>query len=148
MESFKKNCATCHGTAGEGLANIAPPLAGSEWVTDKDMSVPIRILLDGMSGPLSVAGKRYAPPEYSGAMPGLRNTIEANNGGIAAVLTYIRNSWGNKAGAVTVEDVAAVRKTTVQRRQPYTENELRETKTATQPASVRKSNAQKVPQMR
>jgi glucose/arabinose dehydrogenase/mono/diheme cytochrome c family protein len=148
MESFKKNCATCHGTAGEGLTNIAPPLAGSEWVTAKDVSVPIRILLDGMSGPVSVAGKRYAPPEYNGAMPGLRNNIEANNGGIAAVLTYIRNSWGNKAGAVTVEEVAAVRKATAQRRQPYTEIELRETKTATQPASVRKKNEQKEPHMR
>jgi hypothetical protein len=101
-----------------------------------------------MSGPVSVAGKRYAPPEYNGAMPGLRNNIEANNGGIAAVLTYIRNSWGNKAGAVTVEEVAAVRKATAQRRQPYTEIELRETKTATQPASVRKKNEQKEPHMR
>jgi mono/diheme cytochrome c family protein len=128
MESYKKNCATCHGGVGEGLPNIAPPLAGSEWVLQKDASVPIRILLDGLSGPVTVSGKRYAPPEYNGSMPGLRNNIEANNGGIAAVLTYIRNAWGNKAGAVTVEEVAAVRKATAQRQQPYTENELKEPK--------------------
>jgi hypothetical protein len=96
-----------------------------------------------MSGPVSVAGKRYAPPEYNGAMPGLRHNIEANNGGIAAVLTYIRNSWGNKAGAVTVEEVAAVRKATAQRRQPYSEKELRGTKTGTKPDTSRKSKAQK-----
>jgi glucose/arabinose dehydrogenase/mono/diheme cytochrome c family protein len=143
MESFKKNCATCHGTVGEGLANIAPPLAGSEWVINKDVSIPIRILLDGMSGPVTVGGKRYAPPEYNGAMPGLRHNIEANNGGIAAVLTYIRNAWGNKAGVVTVEEVAAVRKATAGRRQPYTEKELRETKTETKPDTSRKRKAQK-----
>lgn len=121
---FKKFCATCHGSAGDGIANVAPPLAGSQWVLQKDASVPIRILLDGLSGPVDVAGKRYAPPEYTGTMPGLRNNIETNNGVIASVLTYIRKSWGNKAAAVTVEDVANVRKQTLQRQQPYSAAEL------------------------
>ena len=57
-------------------------------------------------------------------MPGLRNNIEMNNGTIAAVLTYVRNAWGNKSAAVTVQDVAAVRKETAQRQQPYTASEL------------------------
>jgi glucose/arabinose dehydrogenase/mono/diheme cytochrome c family protein len=122
--TFTKVCATCHGATGDGITNVAPPLVGSQWVSNNDKSVPIRILLDGMHGPVDVAGKQYAPPQYSGTMPGLRNNIEMNNGTIAAVLTYVRNAWGNKSAAVTVQDVAAVRKETAQRQQPYTASEL------------------------
>lgn len=122
--AFKKVCATCHGATGDGMPNIAPPLAGSQWVLHRDKSVPIRILLDGLYGPIEVAGKQYAPPEYSGTMPGLRNNIEMNNGTIAAVLTYVRNAWGNKAASITVAEVANMRKATAQRQQPYTAAEL------------------------
>ena len=123
-KTFAKICATCHGPYGDGLTNVAPPLVGSQWVVNKDKSVPIRILLDGFHGPVDVAGKRYAPPQYSGTMPGLRNNIEMNNGTIAAVLTYVRNAWGNKAPVVSVQEVATVRKETAQRQQPYTASEL------------------------
>lgn len=122
--TFKTFCATCHGPTGDGIQNVAPPLTGSQWVLHKDASVPVRILLDGLYGPVEVAGKQYAPPAYSGAMPGLRNNMETNNGVIAAVLTYVRNSWGNRATAVTVDQVANIRKQTAQREQPYTAEEL------------------------
>ncbi|HUQ97501.1 MAG TPA: c-type cytochrome [Chitinophagaceae bacterium] len=125
QDAFKKFCATCHGPTGDGIQNVAPPLVHSGWVLEKDASVPIRILLDGLNGPVEVAGKRYAPPEYTGSMPGLRNNIETNNGMIAGVLTYVRNAWGNKAAAVGVDDVARVRKATSQRQQPYTTAELK-----------------------
>ena len=64
--TFTKVCATCHGATGDGIANVAPPLVGSQWVSTNDKSVPIRILLDGLHGPVEVAGKQYAPPQYSG----------------------------------------------------------------------------------
>jgi hypothetical protein len=77
---------------------------------------------------VDVAGKQYAPPEYTGTMPGLRNNIETNNGMIASVLTYVRNAWGNQASAITVDEVADVRKKTGERQQPYTAEELESAK--------------------
>ncbi len=124
QNSFKQFCATCHGPSGDGIQNVAPPLAGSNWVQNADKTVAIRILLDGLVGPVTVAGKEYAPPAYSGAMPGLRNNIETNNGVMASVLTYVRNAWGNKAAPVSVADVAAVRQATQNHGQSYTAPEL------------------------
>jgi uncharacterized protein YjhX (UPF0386 family) len=57
-------------------------------------------------------------------MPGLRNNIERNNGDIAAVLTYVRNAFGNKGSAVTVEQVGKTRAATESRKTPYTIPEL------------------------
>jgi putative membrane-bound dehydrogenase-like protein len=123
-QSFTTYCSACHGKDGEGLVNIAPPLALSEWVTgDKDITA--KILLDGISGPVEVNGVLYAPPAYAAAMPGLRNNIETNNGEIANVLTYIRNSFGNRASAVTVEEVGKIRAATEANKQAYKAEELK-----------------------
>lgn len=94
-------CMACHGMNGEG-GPIAPPLAGSEWVTGP-VSNPIRIVLRGLGGPITVAGKEYNMPAPMGALPQLSDDQ------IAAVLTYARNSWGNKASAVTPDQVKAFR---------------------------------------
>lgn len=94
-------CAACHGQQGEGTA-IAPPLANSEWVNGPVENL-IRIQLRGLTGPISVAGKDYNPP--APMAPLAYQTDEQ----IAAVLTFIRNSFGNKASAVTAEQVTALR---------------------------------------
>jgi mono/diheme cytochrome c family protein len=94
-------CGACHGQNGEG-GPIAPPLAGSEWVTGP-VSNLIRIQLRGMIGPVTVAGKVYDMP---GGMAALSYQTDEQ---IAAVLTYVRNSFGNKASAVKPEQVAALR---------------------------------------
>lgn len=94
-------CAACHGQNGEG-GPIAPPLAESEWVTGP-VSNLIRIQLRGLTGPITVKGKEYNFPGGMAAMP--YQTDEQ----IAAVLTYVRNSFGNKASAVKPEQVAALR---------------------------------------
>jgi mono/diheme cytochrome c family protein len=113
-------CSTCHGKEGEGMTNIAPPLALSELV-NSDAETTIKILLDGLTGPITVSGVSYS---FSNAMPGLRNNIERNNGDIAAVLTYVRNAFGNKGSAVTVEQVGKTRAATENRKTPYTISEL------------------------
>lgn len=97
-------CAACHGQQGEGTAGVGPPLAGSEWV-DGPVSNLIRIQLRGLEGPISVAGKEYTFP--AGMFP-----LGLDDQQIADVLTYIRNSFGHKASAVTVEQVAALRSET------------------------------------
>lgn len=94
-------CGACHGQAGEG-GPIAPPLAGSEWVTGP-VSNLIKIQLRGMIGPITVAGKEYDMP---GGMAALSYQTDEQ---IAGVLTFIRNSFGNKASGVTPEQVAALR---------------------------------------
>jgi mono/diheme cytochrome c family protein len=94
-------CAACHGQNGEG-GPIAPPLAGSEWVSGP-VSNLIRIQLRGLQGPISVKGTEYNMP--GGMAPLAYQTDEQ----VAGVITYIRNSFGNKASAVKAEQVAALR---------------------------------------
>jgi mono/diheme cytochrome c family protein len=94
-------CGACHGQSGEG-GPIAPPLAGSEWVTGP-ISNLIRIQLRGLQGKISVKGVEY---NFPGGMTPMAYQTDKQ---IAGVLTYIRNSFGNKASAVTPEQVAALR---------------------------------------
>ncbi|MES2477031.1 MAG: c-type cytochrome [Verrucomicrobiota bacterium] len=94
-------CGACHGQNGEG-GPIAPPLAGSEWVTGP-VSNLIKIQLRGLTGPITVAGKEYNMP---GGMAALSYQTDEQ---IAGVLTFIRNSFGNKASGVTPEQVTALR---------------------------------------
>ena len=95
-------CQACHGPNGEGVANLAPPLANSEWVNGPVANL-IRIQLRGLQGPITVAGK-----EYNFAAPMVAQAFQTDEQ-MAAVLTYVRNSWGNKGSAVTPDQVKALR---------------------------------------
>jgi len=113
-------CAGCHGNDGEGLSRFAPPLRNSEWVLG-DKNRLILILLDGIEGPLEVAGKRYAEPEILPVMPSHSTLDDAT---IASILTYVRNAWGNQAGAIDRRTVGKVRITGQGRLVPWTAAEL------------------------
>jgi len=112
-------CAACHQLNGNGVAGAYPPLAGAEWVTG-DPRILARILLHGLQGPISVRGKKY-----NGAMPGWPNLRSEE---IAAVMTYVRNSWGNEAGDVTASLVDEVRQAVGRRTSPWTATELEQVK--------------------
>ena len=94
-------CMACHGPNAEGTA-IAPPLAKSDWVNGPVENL-IRIQLRGLTGPLKVSGKDYVLPV---PMPPQAHQADEQ---IAAVLTYVRNSFGNSAPAVKPEQVKALR---------------------------------------
>lgn len=94
-------CAACHGQGGDGTA-AAPPLAGSEWVNGPVENL-IRIQLRGLIGPIPVKGETR---EYPGGMAPLAYQSDDQ---IAAVLTYVRNSFGNSAPAVSADQVKALR---------------------------------------
>lgn len=94
-------CAACHGQNGEG-GPAGPPIAGSEWVTGPPENL-IRIQLRGLEGPITVKGQTY---DFPGGMAPLAYQDDKQ---IAAVLTYIRQSFGNSAPAVTPDQVAALR---------------------------------------
>jgi mono/diheme cytochrome c family protein len=116
-------CVACHQSHGNGVPNQYPPLAGSEWVLQKPKSVLIRILLNGMQGPVTVKGSIY-----NNQMPAWGIGAQAlSDKQIAGVLTYIRSEWGNSAPEITEADVAATRKVVIEeqkRRLPWTEAEL------------------------
>jgi mono/diheme cytochrome c family protein len=95
-------CGACHGQNGEG-GPAGPPLADSEWVTGP-VSNLILIQLRGLTGPITVNGVLY-DQFPAGMAPMAYQTNEQ----IAGVLTYIRNSFGHKASAVTPEQVEALR---------------------------------------
>ena len=109
-------CVLCHNTDGTGKPGQAPPLVKSEWALGNPNRM-IRIPVYGLSGPITIDGK-----EWNLSMPAMGAALSDED--VAAVLTYIRQSWGNKASDVTPEQVAAVRKQVGVRAQPWTAAEL------------------------
>lgn len=103
--SRESHCATCHQPHGQGLPNLYPPLDGSLWATGSPDRL-IALVLDGMHGTIEVKGKRYSSPPLP-PMTGFRHLL--NDDEIAAVATYVRNSWQNRATPVTPQQVARVR---------------------------------------
>lgn len=99
-----QTCAQCHQPNGMGSTTVgAPPLAGSDWVQAEGPNRIIRIVLDGLTGPIDVAGGHYG----TGTMVPFKDVFSDQQ--IADVLTYVRQEWGNKGGPVTPEQVKAVR---------------------------------------
>lgn len=113
---FTNTCLACHQANGQGVPGAFPPLAGSEWVTGSEERL-IRIVLHGINGPITVAGK-----EYNSAMASLGGVLKDNQ--IANVLTYIRSEWDNSAPEVIPETVARVRAETAGRTAPWTAEEV------------------------
>ena len=99
---YESVCGICHGVDGLGKPGQAPPLAGSEWVNAKGVSRLAHIPLAGANGLISVEGK-----DWNMNMAAMGAALP--DADLAAVLTYIRSSWGNKAGEVTADDVKSVR---------------------------------------
>ena len=121
---FQTLCAACHGIDGKGMPMVggapgvmlAPSLAGAREVVGWREG-PIHILLQGLNGDIN--GKKY-----EGQMISMATNDDA---WIASVLSYVRNTFGNTAGFVTPQQVAAIRAATKDRTQPWTEQELRAT---------------------
>lgn len=100
-------CATCHQADGRGLpAAQFPPLAQAEWVTGNPERL-IDIALNGLTGPIRVNGK-----DYPGHVPMTQFRGLLNDEEMAAVLTYVRNAFGNSASAISPQQVEKVRRQT------------------------------------
>jgi mono/diheme cytochrome c family protein len=98
---FASRCASCHQATGAGLPGVFPPLAGSEWVNG-DASKVAEILLLGINGPITVKGATF-----HGVMPAFGHQL--SDAEIAAVVSHVRSSFGNKSPAVTADVVKAER---------------------------------------
>ena len=118
QKTYGQFCAACHQPNGKGMANIAPSLVKSDWVTE-DSSVLIGVAVHGLSGPIHINGKlaENIPP----VMPGHGFLKDQQ---LADVLTYVRNAWGNKADAVSTDDIKTYRENNADRAAPWTEAEL------------------------
>jgi len=111
-------CLNCHQPEGKGLPGIYPSIAESDWVIG-DTARLIKIVLHGLAGPIQVNGtdfKQLAP------LPMPPTGLDDQQ--MADVLTYVRSGFGNKAGAVTPQQVKAVRAATSERAGFWTAKEL------------------------
>lgn len=118
---YTVNCASCHQATGQGAAGQYPPLAGSDIVLCKGgygENHLARIMLEGLAGPVSVSGATY-----NGNMPPWATNLKDEQ--IAYILTFIRQEWGNQAGPIAPDGVAAVRKETAAQSNPWTDDELK-----------------------
>jgi len=98
---YTESCAECHGQQGEGKTSQFPALAGNANVIAPNPANPIRVVLNGGYSPSTAA------VPYPHGMPPYR--VELNNTEIAAVVTYIRRSWGNQASGVASIEVDKLR---------------------------------------
>ena len=94
---YDDRCADCHGDEGQGAPGAVPALAGNRAVTMDSPTNLIRIVLDGGFPPATAGNPRpYGMPPFSHSL---------GDEEIAALATWLRNAWGNRAGAVTAIDV-------------------------------------------
>ena len=114
-------CGTCHQEHGQGLAASGyPPLRQSKWVKEDEVRL-IKLTIKGMYGPMVVLNRAYEGNVPMTPFGGLMNDEE-----IAAVLTYIRNSFGNRASVISAEKVKEVRAAIAEKEGFYTAAELLE----------------------
>jgi mono/diheme cytochrome c family protein len=95
---YRDVCSACHGLDGNGVANLFPALANAPSVRSKDPMTAIRVVLRGARS-AATSAEPTAP-----VMPSFG--WQLNDSQIAAVITYIRNSWGKAASPVSSEDVS------------------------------------------
>jgi alcohol dehydrogenase (quinone), cytochrome c subunit len=101
---YLKQCGFCHGRDGKGHGQLLPPLAGNSGVLTEDPSSVINLMLNGASRIVA----NGIPDAYR--MPPFRVLLKDQD--IADLASFVRSSWGNKAGPVTAVEVKALREST------------------------------------
>jgi mono/diheme cytochrome c family protein len=116
QSNYASACAPCHQPHGLGLPNVAPSLAGSEWVNGPPERLA-RVILHGLYGPIEVNGEKW-----NLHMPGFGGAFDDDV--LAALLTYVRRSWDNNASPVEPSVISEVRQQTSSRVLAWTPEEL------------------------
>ena len=99
---YDGNCANCHQSSGDGQPGKYPPLGGSEYVLGSKERLAA-VLLAGVSGPITVKGASFG----TDVMPGWSGNFTDEK--LADIMTYVRATWGNTAGAVDPGEVTSAR---------------------------------------
>jgi mono/diheme cytochrome c family protein len=97
---YSKTCIACHQANGQGIPGAFPPLAKSDYL-NKDVNRAIKGVVKGLTGPITVNGKKY-----NSAMPAQALSDQQ----IADAMTYVYANWGNNKTVVTAAMVKAQRK--------------------------------------
>jgi mono/diheme cytochrome c family protein len=108
---FTTTCQACHQANGAGIPGAFPPLAESEWVNGPAKRM-VAIVLHGLQGEVTVKGQKF-----QSAMPAFKDQLKPED--IAAVATYVRNSFGNKSGPVPAALVNEVKENTKAQAAPW-----------------------------
>lgn len=108
---YTTTCQACHQAHGAGIPGVFPPLTESEWVKGPATRI-VAILLYGLQGEITVKGQTF-----KGVMPPLKDQLDTED--LAAVVTYVRNSFGNKADPVTTSVVQSVKELTQDRKSSW-----------------------------
>jgi nitrite reductase (NO-forming) len=101
---YNGTCSVCHQDNGQGLANVFPPLAKSDWITQHSTDELIAVVLNGLSGPVTVNGT-----DYNSVMPPMSQLTDDE---IANILSYVQQDMNDGGAAVSAEAVAKVRAST------------------------------------
>ena len=112
---YARTCIACHQPTGKGLPPVFPSISETPIVVGNP-ELPIKFILHGLMGPITVGGTTF-----NSMMPPVPGVSDQD---IADVLTYVRQSFGNKGSAVSLEQVKAVRAATAGRTAPWTTAEL------------------------
>ena len=118
---FRQICAACHGVNGEGTEGVAPPLRNSEYVAGSSEQLGL-IILHGLTGPVSVDGKRY---EINQAMPGLNNNATLSDKDISDVITYVTNAFSIAPKWIAPKTIKELRNKKPENGAEFTEQELK-----------------------
>jgi len=116
-EIYRNICQGCHQPDGRGQDKVAPTLIGAVFTLGA-AEIPARILLNGKEGSV-------------GLMPPIGSKLSDEQ--IASVLTYVRREWGQTAAPVDADTVKAVRALSIDRRRPWTDDELTKLTAARKP---------------
>ena len=120
QQVYNTVCFACHQPTGLGLPGMFPPVASSDWVSKPKPDRLIRMVLHGFMGPITINGAPFNSP--APLMPPQGAALSDDQ--IANVLTYVRNSFGNKASAVSPAQVKAIREAEKARTAMWTEAEI------------------------
>lgn len=115
------HCITCHQADGKGVDNVYPALAKSNWLEGDPQRV-IKIVLKGLFGPLEFQGKKYGPEKGTPPMMGFGPLLKDEE--VAAVISYVHQSFGNDLPMVKPEEIKKVREATKDRAIFYTVEEI------------------------
>lgn len=117
---YTAQCMTCHGPDGKGIEQLGPPLVASEWVTSSPERL-VAILLQGLAGPIRVAGKSYVP---AAAMPAFKQNPEVTDAQLTDIATFVRFAWGNGKDAVKPKTLIEIRAALADRETTFSPEEI------------------------
>lgn len=117
---FRQICASCHSSSGEGIHGLAPPLVGSEYISNHLEQLGL-IILHGLKGPLLINGEVY---DNNHQMPGLKYNKSLSDKDISDIISYVTNAFSVNPKGLKPEKIKELRGVSSKDGMEYTEKEL------------------------